>query len=355
VKAAPEEGAHAPGFSQGVANRSRRVAKWAKFLAKTILVYHGTWRANSLRMSTRLSLHSSVCALAATSFALLMMGCSSSSSTTPSEVDAGHDAAEKKHDAGKPKTTPDAGSDARTVCEPAPIVDAGVDAPVDSGLPDALADVAVDAAPPVDAPIACTSDLVCPAGLVCHTKTTGEGAGTCVANDGTTFCTGEPAGVDGGGGGGIPGKCSINADDMCCTVGAGCVAKPEAGVVGGGACCPGAAGDLYCQSQLSNDQASCGAAGLCATCMDTCLNANPAAYQKFLGYQVTECGCAADGSCYDACHTSTTTAATSTCGQCLAAQSKEGLTSTCTLAAAVDCSNDPHCTAYQACAGMCPM
>jgi hypothetical protein len=40
---------------------------------------------------------------------------------------------------------------------------------------------------------------------------------------------------------------------------------------------------------------------------------------------------------------------------CLTAQTAEGLSSTCTLTAAEDCSNDPDCTAYQACAGACPM
>jgi hypothetical protein len=331
-------------FSQTLANGARRVANWPLWLAKTNL--GGSARRVLLdgAMTKRFDVLSPFGVFTATSLAFLLVGCSSASSS--SAVDGGHDDA--RHVPSDARS--DARADARTVCEPLALVDAGhADARADAGAPDAKADAARDASDD-DAPIACTFDTHCPAGKVCDTKTTGEGAGTCVANDGKTLCAALPDD-----GGGAPGTCSVNTGDMCCTATAGCLAKPEAGVVGGGACCPGAAGNLYCQTQLSNDQATCGATGLCATCMDGCLLATPAAYQKFLGYQVTECGCAADGPCYDTCHTSTTFAAASACGQCLTAQTKEGLSSTCTLAAAVDCSNDPGCTAYQACAGMCPM
>jgi hypothetical protein len=97
-------------------------------------------------------------------------------------------------------------------------------------------------------------------------------------------------------------------------------------------------------------------AGDAATsCVDACVLKYPAPYQKFVGYQLMECGCTATGACYSDCHDSTTLAATSACGMCLAAQGAEGLASTCTLAAAGDCSMDVDCSAFQACAGMCPM
>jgi len=91
------------------------------------------------------------------------------------------------------------------------------------------------------------------------------------------------------------------------------------------------------------------------TCAEKCVTANPMAYAEFERYQVKECGCVADGACYADCHDSTTRAPSSRCGQCLAAETSEGLGSTCTLAAAADCSNDTACSAYQACAGSCPM
>jgi hypothetical protein len=283
--------------------------------------------------------------------ALFVAGCSSSS-TPEASVDAGNDVAvHKTHDAGKP-VLKDAGHDARTVCEPVVTHDAGVEASVS----DAAIDAPADTAPPNgDAgPISCTLDTQCPTGDICNTKSSGEGAGTCVANVGATFCSNAPD-TDAGSAGGQPGSCSVNAADMCCSATAGCIPKPAAPAVGGGACCPGATGDTYCQTQLSDDHATCGAAGVCTTCMDTCISANPVAYQKFIAYQVADCGCEANASCYEACHTSTTSDPTSACGMCLTAQSTEGLGSTCTLAAAADCSDDPNCTAYQACAGACPM
>jgi hypothetical protein len=89
--------------------------------------------------------------------------------------------------------------------------------------------------------------------------------------------------------------------------------------------------------------------------MLTCRSASPAAYAKFAAYQVTDCGCTPDAACYSVCSESTSLDAGSACAECLAAQAKDGLASTCTLTAAADCSNDPECTAYQACAGACPM
>jgi hypothetical protein len=91
------------------------------------------------------------------------------------------------------------------------------------------------------------------------------------------------------------------------------------------------------------------------SCMQQCIDAHRAAYEAFERYQVSECGCVADGECYSACHASTTLAPSSACGTCLAAQTAEGLSSECTLAAAHDCAEDMACTAYQSCAGACPM
>lgn len=240
----------------------------------------------------------------------------------------------------------DAGA-VRTVCEP-PVYDAGPTSDQDAS--DAAADVtpddAGDAGVKDATPLGCAKDTDCTDGGVCDTTSK-----ACVADTGATLCGGALPSD----GGGVPATCTVNASDICCSD--GCVAHssiPDGGV-GGGACCPGPEGDKYCQSLLATSAATCGAGNLCTTCIDSCIDAHLAAHAKFANYQVSECGCIANGPCYDKCHTSTTMDPTSDCGACLAAQSGEGLASTCTLAAAADCSNDPDCTAYQQCAGKCPM
>jgi hypothetical protein len=273
---------------------------------------------------------------------LLVVGCSSSSpaSTTPHDAATAIDVhADARHDSGPPP---------RKVCEPASS-DAG---PGDGGGDaldhDALADADHKDAAGKDGGDAglvhCTTDMQCAPGDVCDTTMT-----LCVQNDGTTFCSGT---ADGGG---APGTCSVNAGDICCTTTMGCLVRPAMPVAGGGPCCPGPTGDTYCQGKFADDTATCGSGNVCTTCMDTCVTANPIAYERFVAHQVADCGCIADGPCYSACHDSTSTAPDSACGLCLTAQTQEGLGSTCTLAAAADCSSDPDCTAYQACAGMCPM
>jgi hypothetical protein len=91
------------------------------------------------------------------------------------------------------------------------------------------------------------------------------------------------------------------------------------------------------------------------TCLEACIADNALAYEKFLGHQLTDCGCTESGECYSACHESTSADPSSACGSCLAGQTADGLSSTCTLTAAEDCKNDTACTAFQTCAGTCPM
>ena len=90
-------------------------------------------------------------------------------------------------------------------------------------------------------------------------------------------------------------------------------------------------------------------------CATRCMMEDPAAYETFQGYVLTDCGCVATGACYSNCHASATRDPASPCGACLGTQEAEGLSSTCALAAAADCSNDTACAAYQMCAGACPM
>jgi len=296
---------------------------------------------------------------------LFAAGCSSASSA-PDDAGADVVVAMKARDAGQDAKKDSAPlvhhEDAGTVCAPAPpapAAEAGKEDAEPGATHDAAKDTMDAGKPDADAgPIHCTHDSECTAGDICDTN-----KGVCIANAesdaGPQLCG---SNTDGGG---VPGACAVNPDDMCCAGRSGCVANPakvDAGPLPEAPiplpptdpCCPGAAGDTYCQGKLSDDSATC-TGNVCTTCLDTCVRGHLAAYQKFLGYQLTDCGCTANGGCYDACHEATTAAPGTPCGMCLAAQTAEDLSSTCTLTAAEDCSNDPSCTAFQACAGACPM
>jgi len=289
-------------------------------------------------------------------FLMLAVGCSSSSNAASVATDDG--GSSKPEDAGHgAKDARDAGEqmEAGLVCSPHVVT-------TDAGKHDAAKDASNDAgadakdATPGDAdsgPIHCTGDVDCSPGEVCDTS-----SHACLTNGGdagVSQCASPPDG------GGAPGTCTVNPNDMCCGSASGCVLDParvDAGpptiVPPPDSCCPGSAGDTYCQGKLSTDTATC-TGNVCTTCLLTCMTASPAAYEKFLAYQLTDCGCTANGACYSACRTATSSDPSSACGTCLAAQTTEGLSSTCTLTAAEDCGNDPECTAYQACAGACPM
>jgi hypothetical protein len=90
------------------------------------------------------------------------------------------------------------------------------------------------------------------------------------------------------------------------------------------------------------------------SCSAACEKTNPQEFELFHGYQLLECGCTGGGACYAACEKATTLGSDSPCARCLAGESEEGLSSTCTLAAAADCADDGACQNYQACAGACP-
>ena len=106
----------------------------------------------------------------------------------------------------------------------------------------------------------CTSDSQCAAPTpVCDTTGVGGTTGACVATTGQ--CSGTPGAT-----GGAPGTCAPNASDMCCPM-EPCIPDPAAGASGEFGCCPGAAGDSYCQSSLGNLLATCSSGDVCTTCL----------------------------------------------------------------------------------------
>jgi hypothetical protein len=80
-----------------------------------------------------------------------------------------------------------------------------------------------------------------------------------------------------------------------------------------------------------------------------------AAYMVFAGYELKECACAnanepCHAMCTSECATPSTLSLTSTCGQCLLTQAKQGTSSTCTTTAGeTDCLPDATCSPFIDC------
>ena len=95
------------------------------------------------------------------------------------------------------------------------------------------------------------------------------------------------------------------------------------------------------------------------SCNDQCTTMYPTAYQKFVGYELTECGCATGSPCATDCAGSCAsgkpngTSPNSACATCLSAEGNKGLGSSCTLTAAeTDCAGDSTCKSFSSC-GLC--
>ena len=102
----------------------------------------------------------------------------------------------------------------------------------------------------------CTADSQCSGGTpICDI-----GTGKCVATTGQ--CSGTPGAT-----GGKPGVCAANSNDMCCQA-QPCIPDPQTSTNGVFACCPGSAGNTYCQSAqaLGNTSAACTSSFTCTTC-----------------------------------------------------------------------------------------
>lgn len=85
---------------------------------------------------------------------------------------------------------------------------------------------------------------------------------------------------------------------------------------------------------------------------------HPTDFQKFTAYQLEDCGCTAGAACSTMCNTTDCAATDPTqisaaCSMCLQTEAGNGLSSTCTTAAAGDCSNDNACAAFYNCAICC--
>jgi hypothetical protein len=80
---------------------------------------------------------------------------------------------------------------------------------------------------------------------------------------------------------------------------------------------------------------------------------------KFEGFTLQECGCATGSPCLATCTAEcanpATITQTSPCGLCLGAEQAKGVASACIIKAALtDCSADPTCGPFLACAQPCP-
>jgi hypothetical protein len=99
-------------------------------------------------------------------------------------------------------------------------------------------------------------------------------------------------------------------------------------------------------------------AGGDAGCTGNCIANNMAAFKKFEGYELMDCGCASGSACASMCTaecadpSSLTT--TSPCGMCLDTQADMGESSSCTVSAGTSCILDSTCSAFVKCAMACP-
>jgi hypothetical protein len=84
------------------------------------------------------------------------------------------------------------------------------------------------------------------------------------------------------------------------------------------------------------------------------MSMNQAAFTKFEGYELMECGCAAASPCSTQCTAECANPSTlnqnSPCGQCLIGEAAKTTMSTCTLKAGeTDCIGDPTCAPFLTC------
>lgn len=91
--------------------------------------------------------------------------------------------------------------------------------------------------------------------------------------------------------------------------------------------------------------------------MEGCTTSHAAAFSKFEGYELADCGCAAGATCMSDCTAEcaapNTLTTTSPCGVCLLTEASKGTQSTCTTEAGITCLGDTTCQPFLQCANGC--
>jgi len=174
-----------------------------------------------------------------------------------------------------------------------------------------------------------------------HDAASGDGSSVCVAGR-VVSCA-------------CPGT-SVTGTQMCLSSGSGfgscsgCPGGGDASVHDGGR-------DASDRSDAGRD-ASQDAATDAGLCVKACETSHAAAYAKFIGYELQECGCANAAACVAECTAEcanpTTLTGASPCGQCLITQVDMGSSSTCSLRAELtDCESDAVCRPFLTCVQTC--
>jgi hypothetical protein len=101
----------------------------------------------------------------------------------------------------------------------------------------------------------------------------------------------------------------------------------------------------------STTSSSASGTGGAAACQQNCITTNSAAYAKFQGYLLADCGCASGAPCATDCASACGDGGTpsSACTSCVTTQEMMGSTSTCTTAAGTSCVSDTTCSAFVSC------
>ncbi len=93
-------------------------------------------------------------------------------------------------------------------------------------------------------------------------------------------------------------------------------------------------------------------------CRGACVANHPAAYQKFIGYALKECGCTTGAACASMCTGDCAAMMLSDndpCSNCLLNEAQKGTGSACTTKAAIsDCLPDSTCSPFIQCEISCP-
>jgi len=98
------------------------------------------------------------------------------------------------------------------------------------------------------------------------------------------------------------------------------------------------------------------ALGNFAACAGACGANNPAGFQKFAGYDLAQCGCAAGAPCATQCNNECTNPGSTiggTCGACLTTEASKRSGSACSTSAATMCEADATCKPYADCLSGC--
>ena len=92
-------------------------------------------------------------------------------------------------------------------------------------------------------------------------------------------------------------------------------------------------------------------------CYNACIANNMAAYQLFIGYEISKCGCGSGtcaSDCTAECANPSSYSTSSACGTCIGNQENLGSSSSCITGAGIACEINGSCSPFISCSQPCP-